>query len=132
MEASGEKVNFKKPTAEESPGGPFVASIAVTAETVAEGSTLDQYVARRKHTLSNTFPDFALIDDARTTTEDGDPAHILGGTFTQGALKLRSKQLVTVFDTTGYIVTGTALASAWDAANYNALFDAALTSFTPP
>ncbi len=118
---------FKSPAADTAPEGSFTPILTVVVSAVPS-ATLDTIVASAKKSLPRTFTGYTMIDDARVQTTSGVPAHILGGTYTEGPLSLRSKQLIVVGGGTTYTVTGFALASVWDTKQYNALFDAALTS----
>jgi len=55
------------------------------------------------------------IVEEKTTTINGRPAYLVGGTFTQNNLSLRSLQLFTFKDNTAYVVTALDLASQWAA-----------------
>ncbi len=125
--ALGTKVIFRAPAPDQGDGGPFVANITVTVEE-AGSAALDAAVEAAKE-AGTLLTNYQLIDDARVVTAAGLPAHILGGTFKAGGA-IRNKQLIVIVDGKKYTMTGTTLSAAWDANNYNAVFDSALTSFT--
>lgn len=118
---------LKAPAADVAPEGSFTPILTVVVSAVPS-ATLDSVVASAKTSLPRTFTGYTLVDDARVATASGEPAHILGGTYREGTIPLRSKQLIVVKDGKVYTVTGFALVSVWDVKRYNALFDAALTS----
>ncbi len=129
---------FKKQTVDQDATESTTATISMHVETLAEGTTLDQFVSRWRRDISTQDGSrhYVPMDDAPVVTVEGKSAHIIGGTYElltpNHGYKLRDKQLLVVSGSTGYVVTGTALASARDAANYNALFDAVLTTFMAP
>jgi hypothetical protein len=71
--------------------------------------------------LDSTRAELASLNRYTSTTDedvalaDGTVAHLFGGTFTDqsSGLDLQNLQLFTVDDTSVYVVTGTAPASAW-------------------
>lgn len=125
------KVIFTSPTPDADPGGSFTPNLTVVVS-ATPGVTLDAAVARTKATLPRLLKGYASIDDARVRTVSGEPAHILGGTYREAQLTLRNKQLLFVKDGKTYTLTGSGLASVWEAKQYNTLFDMALTSLAVP
>ncbi|TSC72117.1 MAG: hypothetical protein G01um101438_745 [Parcubacteria group bacterium Gr01-1014_38] len=126
----GADVIFTSQTPDMTPEGSLVPPnlLVVARATPKAGVTLDAAVARTKATLPRLLKGYTSIDDARVRTVSGEPAHILGGTYREAQLTLRNKQLIFVKDGKIYTLTGSGLASVWEAKQYNALFDVALTS----
>ncbi len=125
----GTLASFSSGTGDGTADGSAAATITVTRSALRAGTTLDTFITQVAGDLSRTYRGYTAIDDAPVTTAAGVPGRIVGGTYTDAGTTVRLKRLVLVLDARGYLVTGTAPASAWDAGNYNALFDAALTSF---
>lgn len=138
------KAGYLNPVAD-TEGEASVAAFVIVTVKSAPSTLLDAAVRRARRDFS-TLPQFTLVDDVQTQTTRGEPAHILGGTYRQKSSAdqvefqtFRSKSLILVKGGKTYIVTGTALASAWEHGQYNALFDSVLTSLvvssplpTPP
>ena len=116
----GSKVFFFGPTQSS-----FTVNINVVSEP-AQGTTVGQYAEAGKAQLSQALTGYAQVED-QALTVNGQPAHILGGTFTQGAFELRNRQLFVVRNDVAYVVTATALASSW--ASYEAVLDASIKTF---
>ncbi len=103
----------------------FTVNINVVSES-ARGTNVDQYVQAGKPQLAQALTGYTQVED-RSLTVNGQPAHILGGTFKQGAFKLRNRQLFVVRNDVAYVVTATALESTWS--TYEALIDASIKTF---
>jgi hypothetical protein len=103
----------------------FTVNINVVSEP-AQGANVERYVQAGRPQLSQTLTSYAQVED-RSLTVNGQPAHILGGTFKQGTFELRNRQLFVVRNDVAYVVTATALASTWN--SYEALIDASIKTF---
>ena len=103
----------------------FTVNINVISEP-AQGTNVEQYVQAGKPQLAQALTGYAQVED-RALTVNGQPAHILGGTFKQGTFELRNRQLFVVRHDVAYVVTATALASTWS--TYEALLDASIKTF---
>lgn len=103
----------------------FTININVVSEP-AQGTNVEQYVQAGKPQLAQALTGYAQVED-RALTVNGQPAHILGGTFKQGTFELRNRQLFVVRHDVAYVVTATALASTWS--TYDALIDASIKTF---
>ncbi|MDP3685565.1 MAG: LpqN/LpqT family lipoprotein [bacterium] len=131
------KAGFIHPVADTEGEASVAAFVTVTVKNTPS-TTLGAAAQRARRDFS-TLPRFTLIDDAQVHTISGEPAHIVGGSYQQKSSSaqprtrdVRSKSLILVHAGKTYMVTGTALASAWEPKNYNTLFDATLTSLTVP
>jgi hypothetical protein len=69
---------------------------------------LDANLAGAKQLLPESFPDYRPVVDEALTLADGQPAHLLGCTFTQSGSTLRNLQLLVVARGNAYVVSGTA------------------------
>lgn len=104
----------------------FSSNMNITSEDV-QAATLDEYISITQEALPKFLSDYKVTED-RVVTVGGIPARIIGGTFTQGQLKLRNIQLVVIKDGKAYVVTATSLASSWNA--YKAVMEASAMTFT--
>lgn len=91
----------------------FNESINITSEINKEASN-DAYIQKSKQALQQYLTNYKIVEE-KTTTINGRPAYLVGGTFTQNNLSLRSLQLFTFKDNTAYVVTALDLASQWAA-----------------
>lgn len=113
------------PTVEGGETSKFSTNINVTAEEV-EISSLDEYIDATLKALPQFLSNYEKTEN-KTVTVGGVPARIIGGKFTQGQLKLQNLQLVTMKEGKAYVVTATALESAWG--KYEDLLLASAMSF---
>lgn len=91
----------------------FNENINITSEINTEASN-DAYVQKSKQALQQYLTNYKVVEE-KTTTINGLPSYLIGGTFTQNNLQLRSLQLFTFKDNIAYVVTALALASQWAA-----------------
>ena len=103
----------------------FNENINITSEPNKE-ATSDAYVQKSRQALQQYLTGYKITDE-KDTTVNGQPAKIIGGTFAQNGLQLRSLQLFAFKGTTAYVVTGLALATKWD--KDSPAIQASLTSF---
>jgi hypothetical protein len=118
---------FLSPTQEKNNKGQVVfnENINITSEPNKE-ATSDAYVQKSRQALQQYLTGYKITDE-KDVTVNGQPAKIIGGTFTQNGLQLRSLQLFAFKGTTAYVVTGLALVTKW--VNDSPAIQASLTSF---
>ena len=104
----------------------FSANIQVSSGP-AKSLSLDSYVKAQKNALPKVLSGYELIQERKVNVNGAD-GYIIDGSFSKGALQLRSKQLIVVKNSKAYLVTGTALNSTWD--TYKDLMEASLLTFT--
>ncbi len=89
----------------------FSTNMNVTSEAV-QNATLDEYIKATLDALPKFLSEYKTTENKEVTV-NGLPGRLIGGTFTQGKLKLRNTQLLVIDKGTAYVVTGTALQSNW-------------------
>lgn len=105
----------------------FNENINITYESVE--LPLDQYAQKSKDALIKYLQGYQ-VGEEKNVTAGGTPAKIIGGTFTQNGVELKTLQLFTVKDKVAYVVTGTNLASSWDTDKN--LIEASILTFKAP
>lgn len=103
----------------------FATNMNVTTEVIKSG-TLDDYLSATLEALPKFLTNYKTTVD-KTLTVGGVSARLIGGTFSQGELKLQNLQLITIKDGAAYVVTATSLESAWD--QYKDILEASLMTF---
>ncbi len=88
--------------------------------------TLDAYVKSSKETLQRLVKKYNLTEYQKTKV-NGRSGYMMGGIFEQSDEQMRNRQLIILEGGMAYIVTGTALDSAWG--KYVKQINAALASF---
>ena len=104
--------------------GKFSANINVLIEPTS--LTLDKYISASENTLSKVLANYKLIDSKKMKfgVLNG---YVLGGTFTNGGVSFRNRQICIINKGNVYIVTAISLASLWD--KYVPDFKASLYNF---
>jgi hypothetical protein len=110
----------KDPEKDDSGEFPTTLSVALASAAKPDGKALQDANA---HTLQNYKP----VEEPRDIQIGGAAGVVLGGTFTRGALKLRTRQYVLVSGDKAYILTIVMLESRWD--KYHQLAESAVASF---
>ena len=87
-------------------GNPTLVNMNVVV--IPTDADLDANLAGAKQLLPETFPDYKPVLDEAFTLADGQPAHLLGCTFSQSGMTLRNLQLLVVARGNAYVVSGTA------------------------
>lgn len=107
----------------------FSATMSV-ASGLAGKLNLDTYVAGQKNALAKSLANYQLVENEQLTV-DGLPAYLIGITYTEAppsTTNVRMLQLIVIKNDNVYIVTGTALNSAWD--TYKDLMRSSLLTLT--
>ncbi len=124
--ASGTAALFLDPKPTASAAGEFTANINVLVLPTAAELPATVTDARQEVAAVRSY---RPVQDEPFTLPDGSAGHLLGGRFDDPAgFALRNVQLFTVHYGRTIVVTGTALAEAWDA--YAPVFDSALHTVT--
>jgi hypothetical protein len=120
--ASGTAAVFLDPTPTPSDAGDFTANINVLV--VPGSGALPDVVADAQREMSS-LASYRSLEDEPFPLADGHPGYLVGGRFDDPAgYPLRNIQLFSVQDDRTVVVTGTALAPAWE--QYRPVFEAVL------
>ncbi len=117
-------VQFLNPVVDQDATGKFSANINVLIESTR--LTLEDYVKASESTLSKVLANYKLIDSKKMKFGSLN-GYILGGTFTNGGIAFRNRQIFIVNKGNVYIVTAISLSSLWD--KYIPDFKASLYGF---
>jgi hypothetical protein len=125
---------FFKPTVEKDAEGKevFNESITITKESVKgkDTSTPEEYVIKSRETITATLKDYKVTAQKPVTLADGSQATLVGGSFSQSGLALRSIQLYAFKGDDVYVVSAVASAANWNAESD--MLGAAVLSFKFP
>ena len=122
---AGTTVIFKNPEPDQEAKLPLNSTLNVLTSP-SRGFDLDAFINDSKANLPKVFPNYTLVEDKRITV-NGKTAHILGATYTLDILKIMNRQMIIVEGARVYIVTATALNSAWK--KYQDLFEVSMQTF---
>ncbi|MEN9604639.1 MAG: hypothetical protein RJB39_324 [Candidatus Parcubacteria bacterium] len=103
----------------------FSSNINVTSEPV-QAANLGEYIKVTQEALPKFLSDYKTTEDKKVTV-DGVEGRIIGGSFTQGQLKLRNIQLVILKNGRAYVITATSMQGTWKA--YADVLEASLMTF---
>lgn len=117
-------VSFINPKPDSDATGPFKANLNVATQ-VANGVSLDQFIAITKKTQLSTLTNYKEVID-RPISVGGVRGHIIEATFLNDNRELHIAQLIALNNNNAYIVTGTTLDATWS--KYQSLFDASQMS----
>jgi hypothetical protein len=120
---------FLSPNPERDQTGNIVFNENINIAKERTNSSFDAYVTLSKQALAKYLQDYRLIEE-RNVTLGGEAGKVIGGTFTQNGLQLRSLQLFVQTGSLTYVVTASNLASKWDSDKDP--IDASLMSFRLP
>lgn len=124
---SGTLVVFINTTADREGNFELPANINVLVDPI-QGMSWDAYVAATKENLPQYLTNYQDTED-RAATINGRQAHVVGGTFDgDRGHRLRNRQALVLDDKQVYIITATALESAWG--ERNQILDASVKTFT--
>lgn len=87
-------------------------SINVVAPQPTDGASMEEIIEQTLQALPTVLTDYSVVDNVQAMIP-GHEAHFIGGTFVQGQLQLRNKQLIVIDGDQAYVVTATAPASSW-------------------
>jgi len=125
---------FFKPIAEKDSNGNdiFSENISVTREDIAAAGVADgnAYITKSKQDLQKKISDYKIMSERKVNLSDGTQATLIGSSFTQKEIALKSMQLFAFKDTHAYIITGVVLSSNWD--NEKDMIGASVMSFKFP
>jgi hypothetical protein len=126
--AQGTEAVFLDPSPVDTPKGPFQPNVNVIVAQSPGGQLADLLDGTRSELAS--LNKYKSTTDEDLTLSDGSAAHMFGGTFTDqsSGLDLQNLQLFTLDNSSVYVVTGTAPASAWS--KYESELDESLRSMT--
>jgi hypothetical protein len=120
--ASGTAALFLAPRPTPSDAGGFTANINVLI--VPRTGALPDVVADAQREMSS-LASYRVLEDEPFPLADGHPGYLVGGRFDDPTgYPLRNLQLFSVQDDRAVVVTGTALAPAWE--EYGPVFEAVL------
>ena len=103
--ASGTLVVLVNPVPDREGDFSLPASINILSEPL-QGLSREEYIRKSKENLKQYFPDYTILLDE---------GHVFEARFTSQGRLIRNRQLMVFSEDAAYIITGTALASAWDA-----------------
>jgi hypothetical protein len=122
---SGIIVNFLNTAPDADNGNKFAANINVVSENVGNVN-LDNYVGSSKKVLMGSFTNYTVVTE-RNIVVGEKPAVLIESTYEMGIYSLHNLQLFIVNNQKAYVVTATALSSAWN--NYFGQMNASVMSF---
>jgi len=109
---------FFKPTAEKDTSGKefFNENISVIQENVkvAGITTLNEYVAKARARILAEKSGHKITAERKVNLGDASPAVLMGSTFTQNGVAMRSMQLYALKGDYAYVTTAVVLASNWE------------------
>lgn len=114
---------FGNPKPDQGPDGAFSSNINVVYES-APGVGLDEYLETNKESLQRAGFD---VEETKKVTINERSAYLLTGSTTQAGTEIRNLQLYALGNSKAYVVTATALASAFD--DNKTLFESSLSTF---
>jgi len=83
------------------------------ATQIANAVTLDQFMTSSKRNMQSSLTNYNEVQDKPITLNNA-PARLVEATYLDNNVKLHVLQIVTISQNNTYIVTGTALDSAWN------------------
>ncbi len=121
----GTLVSVANTVSDDDSGNKFSVNINVVSEAAVD-VTLDDYLAASKEVLTKSFSNYQLINEQRKTI-GGKDGVILEARYDMGVYPLHNLQLILIDKGKAYVITATALNSAWE--KYQGQLDASLMSF---
>lgn len=120
---------FLSPNPERNQTGDIVFNENINIVKERTNRSFDSYVTLSKQALTKYLQDYRIIEE-RNVTLGGTAGKVIGGTFTQNGLQLRSLQLFVQTGSLAYVLTALNLVSKWE--SDKDLIEASLMSFRPP
>lgn len=120
---------FLSPNPERNLSGNIVFNENINIARESTNLGFDAYVTLSRQALARYLQDYRLIEE-RNVTLGVEAGKVIGETFTQDGLQVRSLQLFVQTGSSVYVVTASNLASEWDVDKD--LIEASLMSFRPP